>query len=384
MRLLRENWALKLVSLMLALLLWLVVVNVSKPEITDYRTVELEIRNQNVFEPDSKIWEVDRTAVSINYTVRLDQRSNISASDFHAYIDLKDYSITGAVPIYVEVLNGKEALISNVAARPSVIRVSIEDVQEKQFDLIARQLGAPAEGYTVSNLIISPESVYATGPESSIGRISEIGVNIDVNRLSEGISGVATPVFYDANGNVISGLNDVELSASEISYTVTLHKKKSINILSSVRGIPAAGYQYESMTVSPDSIQLSAASSVIDVMTVFELPSMDIGGATGSITKTFHITDYLPAGVELAEPNGEINITVRIEKIPETETLAVQSSESTSSEEAETSAESSAAASSENPEARRAAGMGEALQAPEPEEALRTRHDTERESIKNG
>ncbi len=326
MKFLKANWGLKLISVFLALMLWLAVVNVSKPEITDSRTVELEILNQSVFESGSKAWEVDRNTVSVSYSVRTDQRSNITANDLRAYIDLEDYSITGSVPVYVEVLNNKDSLISNVTARPSVIRVNIEDIQEKQFDLTVNHVGTQADGYSIANVIISPETVYVTGPESSIGRISEVGINIDINNISESISGVAEPIFYDANGNVINGLSGVSLSNGEINYSVTVHKKKSINLLSSIRGIPAAGYQYESMTVSPDSIQLSAASSIIDSMTVFELPSIDITGATGSITQTFRIEDYLPAGIELAEPNGEVNITVRIEKIPETETTAVVTS----------------------------------------------------------
>lgn len=328
MRYLRENWGLKLISLLLAILLWLIVVNVSKPEISDYRTVDLDILNQGVFAAEGKAWDVDRTTVSVGYTVRTDQRANISAKDFHAYIDLRDYSITGAVPVYVEVLNEKDSLISDVSARPSVVRVSIENVQEKQFDLKLKQVGTPADGFTVSNMIISPETVYVSGTESAIGRISEVGVNIDVNNLTESRSGTVKPVFYDANGNIITGLSDLSLSDSEINYSVTLHRKKSINLLSSIRGTPAAGYQYESMTVSPDSIQLSASNTVIDAMTVFELPAVDITGATGSLTQTFHIADYLPAGVELAEPSGDVNVTVRIERIPETETTAPESTES--------------------------------------------------------
>lgn len=372
MKYLRANWGLKLISLLLAILLWLIVVNVSKPEISDYRTVDLDILNQGVFASEGKAWDVDRTTVSVGYTVRTDQRANISAKDFHAYIDLRDYSITGAVPVYVEVLNEKDSLISDVSARPSVVRVSIENVQEKQFDLQLKQVGTPAEGFTVANLIISPETVYVSGTESSIGRISEVGVNIDVNNLTESRSGTVKPVFYDANGNTITGLSDLSLSDSEINYSVTLHRKKSINLLSSIRGTPAAGYQYESMTVSPDSIQLSASNTVIDAMTVFELPAIDITGATGSLTQTFHIADYLPAGVELAEPSGEVNVTVRIEKIPETETTAAESTELTTRESTRQESESSTDENHAEPTESRAETSAARSRAEEPREPSQT------------
>ena len=94
-----ENLPLKVLSLLVALLLWLLVVNVSHPEVTDTKTVPLEVENQSTFAAQNKSWEIDRTSVTISYSVRTNSRSLISASDFHAYVDLKDYSITGAVPI---------------------------------------------------------------------------------------------------------------------------------------------------------------------------------------------------------------------------------------------------------------------------------------------
>ena len=63
-------------------------------------------------------------------------------------------------------------------------------------------------------------------------------------------------------------------------------------------------------------------------MTVFELPKIDISGASGTKTITFNLADYLPAGVMLAEDqDAEVNVTVRIEKIPETEETSTDSDE---------------------------------------------------------
>ncbi|HCS67555.1 MAG TPA: hypothetical protein DIW34_05015, partial [Oribacterium sp.] len=73
----------------------------------------------------------------------------------------------------------------------------------------------------------------------------------------------------------------------------------------------------------PASVELAASTYIIDGMTVFELPKIDISGATGTKTVSFDLTQYLPAGVELADgQDAEVNVTVRIEKIPETEALS--------------------------------------------------------------
>lgn len=323
-----ENLPLKVLSLLVALLLWLLVVNVSHPEVTDTKTVPLEVENQSTFAAQNKSWEIDRTSVTISYSVRTNSRSLISASDFHAYVDLKDYSITGAVPIYVDVLNDKDELIGDVTVRPTVTRVIIEDIQEKKFEIKNTVHGTPKSGYKVANVIVSPEYVYLSGPESEIGRVSSVGIDVNVEGIAQNEDRVADLVYYDANGNQLYDLKNVSASTSSIHYAVTLYKEKSINLLSSVRGTPAAGYQYESTAVSPATVKLAASTYIIDGMTVFELPKIDISGASGTKTVSFNLADYLPAGVMLAEDqDAEVNVTVRIEKIPETEETSTASDE---------------------------------------------------------
>ena len=318
-----DNLWLKVLSLLIALLLWLLVVNVSHPEVTDTKTVPLEVENQSAFEAQNKSWEIDRTSVTVSYSVRTNSRSMISASDFHAYVDLKDYSITGSVPIYVDVLNDKDELIGDVTVRPTVTRVIIEDIQEKKFEIKHALSGTPKNGYKVSSVIMSPEYVYLSGPESEIGRVSSVGININVEGISQNEDGVSDLVYYDANGNELYDLKNVSATTSAIHYAVTLYKEKSVNLLSSVTGTPAAGYQYESTAVSPASVELAASTYIIDGMTVFELPKIDISGASGTKTVSFDLSLYLPAGVELADgQDAEVNVTVRIEKIPETEPVS--------------------------------------------------------------
>lgn len=313
-----ENISLKCISIALAFVIWIMVVNVSKPETSDTKSVQLEVKNQNIFEEDSKTWSVDRTNVNISYKVRSDVRSSISSSDFHAYIDLSDYSITGSVPVYVEVLNGKETIIDEVEVHPSVAKVTIENVQKKKFDIKKQTIGEPKAGYKAANIILSPESAYLTGPESEIGRISSIGVEVDVSGISANQDGIAKLIYYDANGNTLNNLKEVSANIEDINYSVTIHKEKSINLLSSVSGTPAAGYQYESTTVSPDSVTLAASPGIIEAMTVFELPEIDLNGVTESVNVTFDLSQYLPAGIELGDDqDSQVNVLVRIEKLPD-------------------------------------------------------------------
>ncbi len=90
-------------------------------------------------------------------------------------------------------------------------------------------MGTPAAGYEVDSIQLSPSMVTVEAPESVIGRISSVGVEINVEGLSsEDAAGVAAPVFYDANNNQMSLGDQVEINVSEISYTVSFVETKTV------------------------------------------------------------------------------------------------------------------------------------------------------------
>ena len=182
-----HNLGLKILSVVIAFLVWLIVVNVSNPEVTDSVNVPLEVLNGDVLANAGLSYKIEnnRTSVTVAYTARTHDLSGISKADFRAYVDLADYyPATGTVPVYVEVLNNKEGRLSSVSARPSVLRVETEEIQQKDFDLAAHEVGTPAAGYEVDSIQLSPSMVTVEAPESVIGRISSVGVDINVEGLS--------------------------------------------------------------------------------------------------------------------------------------------------------------------------------------------------------
>ncbi len=371
MRFLKNNPGLKLISVVISLIIWLVVINVSKPEVVREQTVSLEVENQSAFDSESKTWEIDKSSVRVSYTVRTDQQYNISAKDFRAYVDLRDYSITGSVPIYVEVLNDKDELIQNVTPKPAVVHVSIEDMQEKKFTVNVRQHGDVAEGYKVGSVILPTDTLYAKGPVSEIGRISSIGIQVELDGLTEDKSGSETLRFYDANGNEIRDITDVTLSSETVSYTVILYKQKTVSLTAAVNGTPADGYRYSSVLISPATVKLAGRPALMDALTSLSLPALDVSGASASVTETLSIEDWLPEGVELAEPSVDVTVTAYVEKLPETT--------EESSAEGPDADMTTAVAGSETTAESSGSRHGESSTAENAQEST-TRHETVRES----
>ena len=218
-----NNLVLKISSLAIAFLVWIIVINVSNPIVTRNTNVPLSVVNANIITDAGKTYSlIGANSITVSYEVRNRDAGRISASDFKASIDLGNmYDITGAVPISVDIVNNKNLIIGAVASKPSIIRVSIEDLQRKEFTLTTKIIGTPSDGYSVGEIKLDKTNVVVTGPVSVIGQISQIGVEIDVSGRNSNESGKAELKYFDANGNpfIISDTESVRvLTVSAIDW----------------------------------------------------------------------------------------------------------------------------------------------------------------------
>ena len=314
-----NNLVLKISSLAVAFLVWIIVVNVSNPIVTRNISVPLNVVNANIITDAGKTYSLmGANSVTVSYEVRSRDQSRISASDFNASIDLGDmYDITGAVPIAVEVVNNKDLIIGAVASKPSIVRVSIEDLQRKEFTLTTKITGTPSDGFSVGEVKLDKTNVVVTGPVSVIGQISQIGVEIDVSGLDSDESGRAELKYFDANGNafVISD-SRVSKSFDNVGYSLVMLNGRTLALNFDVGGSAAQGYKFTGAESTTKSIQVRGQPEVLEGLDSITVPAsaLSVEGATGDVNITVDIKNFLPAKVT-AGGDTKVNVTLKVEAL---------------------------------------------------------------------
>ena len=314
-----NNLVLKISSLAVAFLVWIIVVNVSNPIVTRNISVPLNVVNANIITDAGKTYSLmGANSVTVSYEVRSRDQSRISASDFNASIDLGDmYDITGAVPIAVEVVNNKDMIIGAVASKPSIVRVSIEDLQRKEFTLTTKITGTPSDGFSVGEVKLDKTNVVVTGPVSVIGQISQIGVEIDVTGLDSDESGRAELKYFDANGNafVISD-SRVSKSFDNVGYSLVMLNGRTLALNFDVGGTAAQGYKFTGAESTTKSIQVRGQPEVLEGLDSITVPAsaLSVEGATGDVNITVDIKNFLPANVT-AVGDTKVNVTLKVEAL---------------------------------------------------------------------
>ena len=86
-----KRWGLLLISFLCAFLVWLGVVNVADPVMTDTVEVPVEIVNSDVLTKNNLTYEVvGKSTTTVQYEVKTTNAYRIRSSDFRAYADMTD------------------------------------------------------------------------------------------------------------------------------------------------------------------------------------------------------------------------------------------------------------------------------------------------------
>ena len=310
---------LRFVSVLIGLLIWLTVVNISNPEVTRTRTVPVTVMNTEVLTAAGKCYTIQGgDNVTVSYQVRSRDAYRIEADTFRAVADLSNlYSVTGSVPVTVEVMKNRELLIGTPAVRPQVIHVSTEDLQNKSFSVSSSVRGQVLPNHSVGTITVQPETIMVSGPMSQVGRISSVGIMVDVSGHGDDFSGTERPRFFDANGNVISfGDEGPVTEPEEIAYEVDMLLGKTLTLRFEVSGNAAPGYRFTGAESAMKSVAVVGEDVILANLNEVVIPgtALNVEGATENRAVTVDLSQYLPAGVKV-RGNSLATVNLKVEAL---------------------------------------------------------------------
>ena len=313
-----NNFGLKLLSVGLAFVLWVIVAQISNPVGTvSFSNVEVTLLNADLLESQGKVYQVlDQTNIA-KVTVRAPESviSTLSASDITAVADLSEISEDGTVPITYSLDRAER-----ITADHDELRISVDDKKTKYINIQYQLIGSVGEGCVQGQVRLDRNRLEVSGPASEVDRISYALVIIDLDGAVKTISADMELVLCDATGVRIE--NEMIVKQTDyVTTTVTVLSTKTVPIYASVTGEPSIGYIYtDDIEVSPEVITIAGDTSVLNGISAITITDpVDIGSARNDITATYDLTKYLPSGVEFEDKtfDGEVSVTAYVEKMLE-------------------------------------------------------------------
>lgn len=315
-----NNLGLKVISFIIAVVVWIVVANVD-----DYKTtkqisgIEIEFINGSAITEKNKVYEVPKgTTVDIVVKGRRSVVEKLTSDDFKAVADLSKMSVTNAVTVEVTAISSYIGKDLTIAYTDNAVVVAVEDKLETQFPITVNTTSDVAEGYAIRSKTATPNLITVEGAESVVKNIREVVVSVDVSGANQNLSAVATPVFIDGNGEEIDS-NKIQYDVKEVDVLVEVMKTKELSVKVSEMGEVREGYAIASIDYQPTTIEVVGEPTDLAKVEEILIDDIDVTNCYKDLETAVNIADYLPVGITLVGNNPEIMIKIAIEKVEEKE-----------------------------------------------------------------
>lgn len=304
---LNSNTFYKIISVLVAIVLWAYVLQVTDPmkeqTITD---VPVQLLNE-----ESLTTRGLALSGEAEYTVDVEIRAKradlvkITAGDIIANADLFGYSLgKNYIPVTVSAPEG----VTILEVKPVKINVVIEELIEVAKPIKVSFLGQFEDGIEAGQVTTQPGEVQVSGAKSEVSAVAYVKAEVNTSKLTtEGGSIQAKAVAVNSAGDVVQ---NVRLSASFIDVTAKLCEVKEVPLTVEITGEVAPIYEVTGIDL-PDSVKIKGTKEALAAVTVLSGTAIDISNV--SSTSKLPIVISLPEDVEFATgyENLAVNISIK-------------------------------------------------------------------------
>jgi YbbR domain-containing protein len=310
-----RNPGIMVLSLIVAIIVWMAIVNIEDPYKERTFTVPVETINEDALSSVNKVYEIiEGNTAQVKVTGKKSIVDRLQAADIRATADLSALSAVNAVAIVPE-------LTKNVSSEPTlecstVLKVSLEDRDTKQVKVTVVTNGTPQDGFSIGDCTARPNMLEISGGESAIKEIDSVRVTVNVNGVGEDFTKKAVPVAYDVNGDEVVS-STIDYGVSKVRVDIHVLQTKTIPVEISINGTPADGYHYVGAECLPEEIQVAGAKKNLESISSVKVP-IDISGMksnSGYVEQNISIQDYLPDGVMVLNDYAQVSLRLQIEKM---------------------------------------------------------------------
>ena len=332
-RKLTDNLSLKIMSVAIAIVVWLIVVNIDNPVGTNYYTItDVELINKEYVESSDTIGkmcmpEENQDSVKVAITASKKVRDRIRLSDITAVADLQQAVSLDTDPVMVPITvtcSAAGVLPSDIKVTPQNLTVNLDEKETQEFVVnVSKGDTKPGKDYEVGSLTASPEKIRITGPKTLVNKIDKVNATIALDDNTEDYTQEVNLTIYDKNQETLSEseMNSLRIeNNAKVVVTAKLWKiRTGVKIAAGYIGTPAGGYQVGSVKTVPDTISVAGNTEGLeslsenDNMITIPADRIDISGESKDVERKISLKNLLPDNVKLTSDSSEdVWVTVSI------------------------------------------------------------------------
>jgi len=302
----------KIISVLLAVLLWVYVVGIRGPDTT--KSVEAQAMAVNV--PQGYVLVGTLPTVTVTLRGPMNTLWNVTSGYVTPTVDLRgrtEGSFIASVQAQVIGLTG----VTVETVSPKEVNVQLELLKTVTIPVHPEVSGTLPLSLVLGTLRVEPESIEVSGPGSIVSQVKEAALVVALDKLGTATGGNLTVagdvVVYDASGNIVQGVLLSPRSAIAILPILDASTLKTVPVIPSIIGHPMSGYAVASGSCTPAIVMVTGTAAALSQVQAISTIAVDVSGESGTLTKQVDLT--LPPGVSLIGESKAVSCRIVIEQV---------------------------------------------------------------------
>ena len=303
----------KVVSVLIAIGVWLYIVNVVDPRRSeDYTNIPISFAYEGTVPYNNNLMPLVTNRnffVDIRISGARTSLLNFSKDKISASLNFNAVGAEGIYDIPISISLGDDSLTYEIIGSDTV---TLEFVKKSTTTLNVdfQKIGNYKSGYSAVEQTVSPEIITVEGPKSTIDTIGRAEVLVDVSGSAKNIVEIADISLFTTDGSYVDRTY-LSLSDSQATVSVALQYKKSVKVTTSLLN-PYGGNEssYATVSYSPSPyLYLQGDESTLSLIENYNIGDINLAEITDS-KKTFEFNISNKDGIEVISDSKTVSVTV--------------------------------------------------------------------------
>lgn len=309
-RIFERNGTLKIISVVIAIILWMYAVSELNPETTlNITDVPIAIINEDILK-DKKLTIAYDPGNKTNIRIRglVNDIRKINTANIKAVLDLGtiDWTGTKQVALNVEGLLPREVRLDKTPE----VSVTVNNIETKIIPIKIQVTGKEAEGFYRHPEVIEPQSITIYGAESLVQSVVQGIIQVNLKNDESTIEQSLPIRLIDADERIVDS-EYVKLRQENAMVTIPIYPTKALAIKPNILGKPAEGFIVENVEVEPKNLNVNGYASIVNKLEEMVTEVVDIQGTKKDVNVTVNLQQIEGLFISPSQ-SQQVNVIVRV------------------------------------------------------------------------
>jgi YbbR domain-containing protein len=244
---------------------------------------------------------------------------SVAPSSFLATINLAGFEgKTGLFNVPIDVVS-PDSRVRILGYVPPYATIELDTLTSKENVPVKVVHGPAPDGLTLGTTTVDPPAVTVSGAKSIVDQVDSVRADVVIQSTGIDLDEDVQLVPVDKLGNELRPLEVSPPTARVVIPVFSDQQSRTLPVNAIITGVPAAGFEVESVTVQPQVVLVAGDADQLVDLTRVDTKAISMTGV--SEDETVQVALALPPGV-VAVDDSPITVTIKIRPVTATRTYS--------------------------------------------------------------